>query len=287
MLFKFILENIPPMKKIYSYFFAALIVQLLGVSICFAQTINLKPAPANVNIDGKLTEWGDSLSYYNNETQINYTLANDKDNMYLVLKTIDPTQQFRILSTGVTLSIDPKGHKKPTYSVTFPFAEQESVSFADDYTIQEKKAEANLTKLKRIKADGFKDVESDIFTLENTYGFRVSINFDTHGFLVYEEVIPLKLFHADELRKNEWAFNIKINGDQSIIKKQAGDQDVNLGLNAGSGGQGGRGGNGRRAGGNMGGRKGDRSHSTGETSEPTKEAPKPIDFWGKFTLAKE
>ncbi len=282
MLFKFILNNIPLMKKKYSYFFAAFIFQLLGVNICFAQTINLKPAPTHVTIDGSLAEWGDSLSYYNNETQINYTLANDKDNMYLVLKTIDPIQQFRILSAGVTLSIDPKGHKKPTYSVTFPFAEQESVSFADNYTAQEKKAEANLTKLKRVKADGFKDVESDIFTLENTYGFRVSINFDTHGFLVYEEVIPLKLFHADELKKNEWAFNIKINGDLSTIKKQADDQDGNLNTNAG-GGRGGRGGGGRRGGGGMGG-GGGRSHTSAEHIKATGD---PIDFWGKFTLAKE
>jgi hypothetical protein len=109
MLFKFIRSNLPIMKKTYSYFFAAFIVQLLGVNICFAQTINLKPAPMHITIDGSLSEWGDSLSYYNNETQINYTLANDKDNMYLVLKTIDPIQQFRILSAGVTLSIDPKG----------------------------------------------------------------------------------------------------------------------------------------------------------------------------------
>jgi uncharacterized membrane protein YgcG len=119
-------------------------------------------------------------------------------------------------------------------------------------------------------------VESDIFTLENTYGFRVSINYDTHGFLVYEEVIPLKLFHADELKKNEWAFNIKINGDQSTIKKQADDQDGNLNTNAGGGG-------GRRGGGGIGG-GGGRSHTLAEHVKATGD---PIDFWGKFTLAKE
>lgn len=267
----------------------ALSVQLLNISICTAQisTINLKPAPANVAVDGSLTEWGDSLSYYNSETQFNYTLANDKDNLYLALKTNDPVEQARILSWGITLSVDTKGRKKSTYSVIFPVQEQDNPAFANSTaSAQDKRLQISLTKFKKLKADGFKDVEYDLITLENTYGFRAAINYDAHGFMVYEEKIPLSLFHADDLKKTEWAFDIKINSPQLAAKPDTDDGEAingGAGRHGGAGGRRGGGMGGGMGGGGRGGRGGAGGNSSGETP---KSAPKPVDFWGKFVLAK-
>jgi len=271
------------MKTQYPYLTAIAAVQLLLINVCNAQTLNLKPAPAKVTIDGSAAEWGDSLSYFNSQTQLNYTLANDKDNLYLVLKTPDLRQQANILSWGVTLCIDTKGRKKSSYSVTFPFQEADSPEPLGDNTDKEKKYEASLTKLKRIKADGFKDVENDVFTLQNTYGFRVAIDYDTHGELVYEEVIPLSLFHADELKKNEWAFNIKINGPQPIAKKEGEGNDAQQGMGGRGGGH--RGGGGRGGvGAGFGGGHGGHGNQSG-SDQGSGGAPKSVDFWSKFTLA--
>lgn len=267
----------------------ALSVQLLNISICTAQisTINLKPAPANVAVDGSLTEWGDSLSYYNSETQFNYTLANDKDNLYLALKTNDPVEQARILSWGITLSVDTKGRKKSTYSVIFPVQEQDNPAFTNSTaSAQDKRLQISLTKFKKLKADGFKDVEYDLITLENTYGFRAAINYDAHGFMVYEEKIPLSLFHADDLKKTEWAFDIKINSPQLAAKPDTDDGEAingGAGRHGGAGGRRGGGMGGGMGGGGRGGRGGAGGNSSGETP---KSAPKPVDFWGKFVLAK-
>jgi len=274
------------MKKQYPYVIAVVAMQLLLINVSNAQTLNLKPAPAHVTIDGNTAEWGDSLSYYNSQTQLNYTLANDKDNLYLVLKTQDLKQQANILSWGVTLGIDTKGHKKPSYSVTFPVQEQDSPEPAENNTDKEKKYEASLTKLKRIKADGFKDVENDVFTLQNTYGFRVAIDYDAQGALVYEEVIPLSLFHADEMKKNEWAFNIKINGPQPIAKKEDGSGDEAQGMGGRGGGHrgGGGGSRGGAGGGGYGGGRGGHGNQSG-SEQGSGGAPKSVDFWSKFILA--
>ncbi|MCC8425193.1 hypothetical protein [Mucilaginibacter sp. UR6-11] len=273
------------MKITNTSLIALAIFQLLLISSSYAQTNTLKPAPANVTIDGSLKEWGDSLSYYNPETQLNYTLANDKDNLYLVLKTNDPIQQHGILTWGITLGIDTRGHKKSTYSVTFPVQEQ---GFGNDDATDDPKLAISFSKLKRIKADGFKDVENDIFTLQNTYGFRVAMDYDKRGFLVYEEVIPLALFHADELKKNEWAFDIKINAPQLAADKPTDDagKNENMGSRGGEGGGhrggGGRGGAGGGRGGMGGGRGGQYSGNAGHHDS----AAKPVDFWAKYTLAK-
>lgn len=196
--------------------------------------------------------------------------------------------QHSILQNGITLSIDPKGRKKSTYSVTFPVQDDHADAFVATETLQAKKRDANMTKLKRIKADGFKDVENDVFTLQNTYGFRVAIDYDDHGFLVYEEVVPLALFHADDAKKNEWAFDIKLNEPQIAANKESGEQNSNEGGSRGMGG-GGRRGGGMSGGGGRGGMSGGRGGAGGgqyaNSQQHSPSEPKSVDFWSKYSLA--
>src|ERR1700761_4726058 len=72
----------------------------------------LQPPPADIKIDGDLKDWGDSLRYFNADKKIYYTLANDKDNLYMVVRVNDRTEQIRIIRAGLTLSINTKGKKK-------------------------------------------------------------------------------------------------------------------------------------------------------------------------------
>ncbi|MDB5117123.1 MAG: hypothetical protein JWQ79_2615 [Mucilaginibacter sp.] len=286
------------MKKIHINLIAVLTVQLTGAAICNAQTtVNLKPAPANIVIDGNISEWGDSLAYYNNQLQANYMFTNDKDNLYLAIKTNDPVEEAKILSSGVTLSIDTKGKKKSDFSVTFPVPELGNQTFNAAGTAQEKDLAAGLTKFRKIKADGFKDVEYDLVTLQNTYGFKMAISFDEHGAMIYEEAIPLALFHADGLKNSEWMFNIKINGQEKIAKKEADGQDQSSSMGGGRGGRGGGGGGGGGGGrggagggggggGGRGGRGGQRAGADTNAGDSDGGLSKSIDFWGKFVLAK-
>lgn len=271
------------MKNFYACLITAITLQIICTQICNAQSdvINLKPAPAKITIDGDLQEWGDSLTYFNNDAQINYSIANDKDNLYLAFKTNDPVYQAKILKYGVTFSIDTKGKKRSTYNITFPMQEDQSKSFGSTSEDQERKLAAGLTKLRKLKVEGFKDVEYDQITIDNTYGFKVAINYDDHGFLVYEEAVPLTLLHADDLKKNEWAFNIKINGVQ---KTESANNSTEP--NAMGGGRGGRrgGGGGGMGGGGRGGRGGG---GFANNRAPADASAKSIDFWGKFYLAKQ
>ena len=287
MLFMFCFTSPPIMKNLYTAFMAIALTQLLSTQISFAQTTSLKPAPANVSIDGSLSEWGDTLSYTNPETGINYSIANDKTNLYLVVKTDDPAQQNAILARGLTLGIDPKGRKKETFSVSFPVQDDGNAEIAPNPTDQQKKQEIVQTKLERIKADGFKDVENDVFTQQNLYGFKVAINYDAHENLIYEEQIPLSLFHADINPKTEWAFNIKLNKSDQIDKKPSGDSSNPTpggggGRHGGGGGMGGAGGR-HGGGGGMGGGRGGSGNSSGSHDSEGKS----VDFWAKYTLVKE
>lgn len=265
------------------------LILLSAAGLCNAQTKplpTLQQPPAHIAIDGDSREWGDSLRYFNAEKMINYSLANSKDTLYMAIRVNDRSEQARILAAGLTFSVDTKGKKKETFSITFPVDVDGAVPLSairnddnGDITQQDRDEllHERLTTLRGIKVVGFKDIEDDMITTSNTYGIQTAVNYDDKNYLVCEAAIPLKFFHVDAPTKSDWAFNFKING---IQRKPQGDgseqENSGSGRGARGGGRGGHGGGGR------GGRGGQRSGDTGSRSEISK----PIDFWEKFYLAK-
>ncbi|MBB6129678.1 hypothetical protein [Mucilaginibacter lappiensis] len=290
------------MKKIAPHFILACTIQLITVGIAHAQTAKnaqttLKAPSGPVTVDGDLKDWGDSLRYFNDEKKINYTLANDQTMLYAAIRISDRMDQIRTLNAGITLSIDTKGKKKESFSLTFPLADPgtpPTFGKRDNPTgdiTQEDRDELmqeRVTKLRNIKVVGFKDIEGDMITTSNTYGIKAAINYDAQGNLVYEMAIPLQFFHAEDITKNEWAFNFKINGLQRAKGDGAENPDHQSGgFGGGGGGRGGRGGGGGgMGGGGRGGRGGRGGTGAGGAESGRSEMAKSTDFWEKFYLAK-
>jgi len=297
------------MKKT-TFYLTAITLQLFAYTLCHAQyapaQLNLKPAPANINIDGDIKEWGDSLSYYSPEERISYSMSNTKDTLYLAVKIYDRSEIARILMAGLTFTFDPKGKKKEAYSMTYPLNigatpvfnrpstdNEDNITQADrDELMREK-----LTTLRGIKVVGFKDVEDNMITTSNTYGFKADIDYDDVGNLIYEAAIPISFFHANDAFKNWWSFNIRINGVQKPAPPQGDDGNSQESGRGGGGGMGGGGGGGGMGGGGggMGGGGGGGRHSGGRGgnhggganhSADMGELGKTVEFWGKFYLAK-
>lgn len=287
------------MKHRTTMLFSALILVFAStVKAQSSKTIgSMQPPPAKVVIDGDLSEWGDSLRYLNEEKKIPYTLANDQENLYVAIRINDRTEQARIINAGITLSIDPKGKKKETFTMTFPLSDPGSkpkLGFRKDdngeLTQQDRDelVRERLTTLRNIKVTGFKDIEYDMITTSNTYGIKAYINYDADGNLVYEAAIPLKFFHVDNPSKNEWAFNFKINGMQKVAPASEGgdSQGGRGGRGGGGGGRMGGGGGGMGGGGGRGGRGGGGGGRGGSSNAENSELFKSVDFWEKFHLAK-
>jgi uncharacterized membrane protein YgcG len=281
------------MKAPLTLLFFICAIQLTISGLCSAQTKTiqtLQPPPANITIDGDTKEWGDSLRYYNAEKMINYALANNKDTLYMAIRVNDRTEQARILRAGLTFSIDTKGKKKETYSITFPLNMDGGIPLSSiqkddngDITQQDRDElmRERITTLRGIKVVGFKDIEGDMITTSNTYGIRTAINYDDKDYLVCEAAIPLKFFHADDPAKNEWAFNFKING---IQRKPQSEGDGEKETSGGRGGRGGGMGGGGRGG--RGGGGGGRGQHSGGGQTGSSELSKSVDFWEKYYLAK-
>jgi hypothetical protein len=284
------------MKNQFNVFLTALFLQLTIPLVAGAQSKQglqtLQAPPADVKVDGDLKEWGDSLRFYNADKKINYVFANDTGNLYVAIRIANKKDQMHVLLAGLTFSIDPKGRKKETYSITFPAPDPNAIpalSARTDGSMQkqdeDEMMQARLTTMRSIKVEGFKDVESEMITTANTYGFKVAINLDADGFMDFEAAVPMRFFHVDDVTKNEWAFNIKINGLGKPGGNKDHDEGGRMGGNSmGGGGRGGMGGGGRGGMGGMGGgRGGNRGGLNNNTSSPES---KSTDFWDKFYLSK-
>lgn len=261
-----------------------------------SKTANLQPPPVNVMIDGNLKEWGDTLRYLNDEKKLPYTIANDRENLYVAIRINDRTEQARVLNAGLTLSIDTRGKKKETFTMTFPLSDagtKTQLAYRKDDNSDVSRQDRDelmrerITTLRNIKVTGFKDVVYEMITTSNTYGFKAAVDYDKDGNLVYEAAIPLKFFHDDKPLENEWAFNFKINGMQKPNMGSGGNDMETAGMGGGGrrgGGMGGMGGGRGGMGGGRGGRGGMRGGGAGNYDRS--ELSKSVDFWEKFYLAK-
>jgi len=80
----------------------------------------LKPFKAN----GISNEWNEPLNEYNSDTKLAFALANDDQNLYIIVESLDPETTMKVLSGGITLNINTAGKKKAGIQLTFPLRER-------------------------------------------------------------------------------------------------------------------------------------------------------------------
>lgn len=251
-------------------------------------------APANIKIDAKLTEWNNTLQAYNRTTLLNYTIANDEKNLYLVIKSSDPANNNKITAGGITFTINTAGKKKDkdAFVVTYPvisrasrrgqFRQRGSTGRPDSAAISNMRTQL-LSTAKEINLTGFKDITDSTISIYNEYGIKAAVGYDANGSFIYELALPLKLLGLTPESNKEIAYNIKVNGFQfgGRNRQDNGDGQDNGG-GFGDGGAGRRNGGGFGGGGNRGGGGG-----FGGGNFNMQDMFSPTDFWGKYSLAKK
>lgn len=287
----------------------------LGCGFAFAQdgaSAKLKEVqqgnmwvPDAIKVDGRLDEWIGFMRAFNTATKIYYAIANDDKNLYVVMLSTDGLNNTKVMTGGITLSINTDGKKKTenAYNITYPVLARQAPeqrgggprggarpasgadmlaaalqSAADTATISARNQ--TLASSKEVRIAGFKDIADSLISIYNDRGVKVSAHFDSDGNYTYEIAIPLTLIGVSPAK--EFAYNIKINepvqsrGDDSSF--QRGGNTAGAGFGGGGGGARG----GRRGGGGAGGPGG-----PGGGAPVFQEMISPTDFWGKYTLAKK
>ena len=255
--------------------------------------------PTPIKADGIAAEWEIPLRYYDNETRLNYAIANDKENLYICIRVTDELNQMKIIRAGLQLWMDTTGKKQQQVGVLFPVPNKElmPVNSRGKHGANPSGAEqtvksdrGSLHKKLRIGATdmqlwGFKSPIGGITPISNTFGIKAALNWDSSGVMIYELVVPFKTFYHNISSKNDSSkligFTAIINGLTAPKRDNSDAGNEGMGgrsMRMGGGGMGGMGG-GMPGGGGRGGMRGG---GDGESNSGLYESNK---FWIRFHLS--
>ncbi len=189
-------------------------------------------APANVKIDGKANEWGETLQAYNRATEIYYTLANDDEKLYLTIQAADKVIARKIIAGGITFMVNQTGKKEDAESIslTYPLlttSQQTNIMLAllapvtasnpaviarqSDSLVHLVNTEL-INDSKEIKVKGVKSIPDSAISVYNALGIKASALFDNKKTLTYELAIPLKYMGITANSPSKLFYNVVLNG---------------------------------------------------------------------------
>ncbi|HEY0177053.1 MAG TPA: hypothetical protein VGC08_11790 [Pedobacter sp.] len=252
-----------------------------------------------VVVDGNSSEWHEPLNNFNTPTQLAFAIANDQQNLYLIIESLDEITTGKLLRGGLTLNINTAGKKKDGIKLNFLGMQQPPSPHHDQAdTLDHTEADMNHSEhgpgVSVIQVSGFKNIPDGSLAIPNDAGIQIAAAFNKQKDYICELAIPLAQLNlkGDELKAI--AYNIKINApgkfshegkrpNQALTSaggSHGGGMGGGGGMRGGGGGMGGMGGGGGRHGGGMhGGGGGMGGDSAGGTAKAS-------DFWVKYELAK-
>jgi hypothetical protein len=258
------------MKKIISlsiYF-------LLGAALCNAQKLpkiqeESDRAPVNIKIDGRTDDWGNQFKAYNPGAAIFYSVANDDQNLYLVLQVKEPTVIKTIIGYGFEFSLQKPDSKnnRTKVIISYPVFEHIAGNRPVVITVPQQpdtnavQRTADLNNRNSLLAQKFKTIGTmgitglDTLSVYNDQGIKAASRFDENYAYTIELAVPLK-YLKDIITENQpFFYNLSCNGFYSNAIPRGSSPDYMAGWNAAN-------------------------------ADISKKYPH-YDFWGKYTLAKK
>lgn len=285
------------MKKItrqISCFFVVLALTSCSSSM-YQSTWQTKPVIA----DGNPTEWTLPLRYGDAKSGLQYNVTNDETNLYVCIRATERPAQVKILSSGMTIWIDPSGENKETTGIHFrlPVMHEKKPAQEDitpGKTQGNTPAKMNLREeyeleKPEISLSGFLPRYNGTFEASEAKGAQAAINWDNQDNMTYELVIPFATFYTKDIKtlKDNPVLGVTIMVAALTRPQGSGSREGGHGAEGGGhhngrmggGGEGGMGGGiGGGHGGGHGGGQGGGYHSEGSAAYSAMSEPTSIKF---------
>lgn len=139
-------------------------------------------------VDGNAKEWSGEFSY-DNGTKTIYSIVNDEERLFILIKAGDRLQQAKILKGGMEIWLDDKARKNKTVGLKFPLAGGGNGQMANRNEDNSAGASQRLQtrlQLTSMELVGFKEGLNGIKSLHPGFPVRPAINWDENNTLVYE-----------------------------------------------------------------------------------------------------
>jgi hypothetical protein len=178
-------------------------------------------------LDGAINEWPVNKFSSDKETDIQYAIDNDAQNLYLVMKITDQGEQMKLMRMGMKLFIDLKGKHKENLGVEFPLKKIDGSGFSGGATPQsngqrnEQEGKPDLKRMRMMLAlnlfsmnlFGFTEGDPVEQNLEIQGSVRIAYDWDSTDVMHLEYLVPLKMLgDISSLNQKIISIGWKING---------------------------------------------------------------------------
>lgn len=160
-------------------------------------------------IDGKSTEWTDSLQYDAN-SHLQYQVLNDARTVYVRIKASDAPTQAKLALLGMVVWLDSTGRNQQQFGVRYPMptdlktlkAPAERPMGAMGPTAAERQAD-HLERLRGVIASAqemellnYKGSKEPVLTdTQSQLGIKAAMTVDSRNNLIYELAVPLRFIY--------------------------------------------------------------------------------------------
>jgi hypothetical protein len=180
------------------------IIFVLGLYACSSSKVSEQNAVAATGawqtnmlvIDGNDSDWAGNLLFYDQKSDLGYSISSDRAYLYILLRTSNEHTQQQILRGGLTVLFNTHGVKDEhgAAGISYPTGnlhqKNSPLSGKSELNTNKNSAIANA---KDYSLFGFMQVQSvgnyDIGK-ENAAGIEVNIGLNNSGALVYEAAVP-------------------------------------------------------------------------------------------------
>jgi hypothetical protein len=169
-------------------FFSIVLVAFTGCSGALKMTSERRQS--DIIIDGDDSEWQSGL-YYDKESDIVYSVRNDDEYVYILLKTQNRSMQKQLVGSGFTIWFDAEGGKDPIFGVRYPLGRHDAKSEFHPDGAEEQNRNLYDQLFPELEILGPKKDDIQRFSILEAPGIRVRIG-QAHEVMVYELQVPLK-----------------------------------------------------------------------------------------------
>ncbi len=162
----------------------------------------------HVTVDGNNNEWG-SLNFYDDQTQLNFGIANDTNNIYLCFSAGNGPAQMKLMHAGMKITLSTKGKPKHEASILFPLPQNKQQQFTDSafnknnspapgaqpVFNKETFRQSYVAHHSVMQVSGFASANGEISTSDSD--IHVAVNWDSSSNMIYEVAIAKKEFFGN------------------------------------------------------------------------------------------
>ncbi len=180
-----------------------------------------------VIVDGRSNEWG-SLNFYDDQTQLNFGIANDSNTIYLCFQTTTDPSQSKLTRAGMKVTLITKGKDKREATILFPLPQNKQVVSAvipqDDSSAavhgvfnKETFRQNYIAHHSTMHVSGFATVSGEVSTKDSL--IQAAVNWDSASNFICEIAIAKKEFFGKNYIAKEAMESITLGVEVNALPK--------------------------------------------------------------------